>query len=84
MTVKAKRAALLGFDCAIPKRLEALVAEGALPNFKKFMETGSYMTEGYNLPTVTPAPMVLKTITTTLKAEASNISRPYRHSVPKS
>jgi hypothetical protein len=54
MTVKAKRAALLGFDCAIPKRLEALVAEGALPNFKKFMETGSYMTEGYNLPTVTP------------------------------
>jgi len=54
MTLKAKRAALLGFDCAIPKRLEALVAEGALPNFKKFMETGSYMTEGYNLPTVTP------------------------------
>ncbi len=54
MTVKAKRAALLGFDCAIPKRLEALVAEGALPNFKKFMEAGSYMTEGYNLPTVTP------------------------------
>ncbi len=54
MTTKAKRAALLGFDCAIPKRLEALMAEGALPNFKKFTETGSYMTEGYNLPTVTP------------------------------
>ncbi len=54
MTIKAKRAALLGFDCAIPKRLEALMAEGALPNFKKFTETGSYMTEGYNLPTVTP------------------------------
>ena len=54
MTVKARRAALLGFDCAIPKRLEALMAEGALPNFKKFTESGSYMTEGYNLPTVTP------------------------------
>ena len=44
MPTKAKRAALLGFDCAIPKRLEALMAEGALPNFKKFMEAGSYMT----------------------------------------
>lgn len=54
MSVKAKRAALLGFDCAIPKRLEALMAEGALPNFSKFVESGSYMTEGYNLPTVTP------------------------------
>ena len=54
MSVKAKRAALLGFDCAIPKRLEALMAEGALPNFSKFKQSGSYMTEGYNLPTVTP------------------------------
>ena len=54
MVKKAKRAALLGFDCAIPKRLEALMAEGVLPNFKKFVEEGSYMTEGYNLPTVTP------------------------------
>ncbi len=54
MTAKAKRAALLGFDCMIPKRLEALVAEGILPNFKNFIENGSYMTEGYNLPTVTP------------------------------
>lgn len=54
MSVKAKRAALLGFDCAIPKRLEALMEEGALPNFKKFKEQGSYLTEGYNLPTVTP------------------------------
>ena len=54
MSVKAKRAALLGFDCAIPKRLEALMEEGALPNFSKFKQSGSYMTEGYNLPTVTP------------------------------
>ncbi|MDL2267388.1 alkaline phosphatase family protein [Desulfovibrio sp. OttesenSCG-928-G15] len=54
MSVKAKRAALLGFDCAIPKRLEALMDEGVLPNFSKFKKTGSYMTEGYNLPTVTP------------------------------
>ena len=54
MSTKAKRAALLGFDCAIPKRLAALINEGVLPNFKKFKESGSYMTEGYNLPTVTP------------------------------
>ena len=54
MSVKASRAALLGFDCAIPKRLEALIEEGSLPNFKKFKEGGAYMTEGYNLPTVTP------------------------------
>ncbi|MEZ0575166.1 alkaline phosphatase family protein [Halodesulfovibrio aestuarii] len=54
MTSEAKRIALLGFDCAIPKRLEALMEEGALPNFKKFKEEGSYMTEGYNMPTVTP------------------------------
>jgi len=54
MSKLAKRAALIGFDCAIPKRLEALVAEGALPNFKRFIENGSTMTEGYNLPTVTP------------------------------
>ncbi|WP_027176795.1 alkaline phosphatase family protein [Desulfovibrio aminophilus] len=54
MKTMAKKAAVIGFDCAIPKRLQALVAEGALPNFKKFIEDGSYMTEGYNLPTVTP------------------------------
>lgn len=54
MSVKAKRAALLGFDCAIPKRLEALMQEGVLPNFSRFKASGSYMTEGYNLPTVTP------------------------------
>lgn len=54
MTTNAKRVALLGFDCAIPKRLEALIAEGTLPNFKKFKDQGSYMTEGYNMPTVTP------------------------------
>jgi predicted AlkP superfamily phosphohydrolase/phosphomutase len=51
---RARRVALIGYDCAIPKRLEALMAEGVLPNFKKFIESGSYMTEGYNLPTVTP------------------------------
>lgn len=54
MSVKAKRAALIGYDCAIPKRLEALLAEGGLPNFRSFMEEGSYIPEGYNLPTVTP------------------------------
>lgn len=54
MSNQAKRVALLGFDCAIPKRLEALIEEGALPNFKKFKEEGTYMTEGYNMPTVTP------------------------------
>lgn len=54
MDNKAKRVALLGFDCAIPKRLMALMDEGALPNFKKFTEEGSYLTEGFNMPTVTP------------------------------
>lgn len=54
MSTKAKRAALIGYDCAIPKRLEALMAEGGLPNFRAFMNEGSYIPEGYNLPTVTP------------------------------
>ncbi|MDR1657218.1 MAG: alkaline phosphatase family protein [Deltaproteobacteria bacterium] len=52
--VRAKRVALVGFDCAIPKRLEALMAEGVLPNFSQFKKEGSYLTQGYNLPTVTP------------------------------
>jgi predicted AlkP superfamily phosphohydrolase/phosphomutase len=52
--IRAKRAALVGFDCAIPRRLEALMDEGLLPNFSKFKQQGSYLTEGYNLPTVTP------------------------------
>jgi predicted AlkP superfamily phosphohydrolase/phosphomutase len=52
--VLAKRVALIGFDCAIPVRLEALIAEGVLPNFAEFKKNGSYMSEGYNLPTVTP------------------------------
>ncbi|MDR2612175.1 MAG: alkaline phosphatase family protein [Deltaproteobacteria bacterium] len=51
---KARRAALVGFDCAIPRRLEALMAEGSLPNFRRLKEEGTYFTEGYNLPTVTP------------------------------
>ncbi len=34
MADQAKRVALLGFDCAIPKRLEALIEEGALPTLK--------------------------------------------------
>ncbi|MDR1486850.1 MAG: alkaline phosphatase family protein, partial [Deltaproteobacteria bacterium] len=52
--IRAKRAALIGFDCAIPNRLEALMEQGALPNFSKFKSEGSYLTQGYNLPTVTP------------------------------
>ncbi len=54
MTRSAGRAAVIGFDCAIPKRLEALMSEGALLNFKRFADHGSYISEGYNLPTVTP------------------------------
>jgi predicted AlkP superfamily phosphohydrolase/phosphomutase len=50
----AKRAALVGFDCAVPERLEALINEGLLPNFRKFKQEGSWLSEGYNLPTVTP------------------------------
>jgi predicted AlkP superfamily phosphohydrolase/phosphomutase len=52
--IRARRVALIGFDCLIPKRLEALMAEGAVPNFKRFKEQGSWISEGYNLPTVTP------------------------------
>ncbi len=51
---KAKRVALVGFDCMIPKRLDALLAEGGLENFRNFLAEGSYIPEGYNLPTVTP------------------------------
>ena len=54
MSSKAKRAALIGYDCLIPKRLEAMLAEGGLDNFRKFMNEGSFIPEGYNLPTVTP------------------------------
>ncbi len=54
MAAKAKRAALLGIDCVIPKRLEALMAEGGLKNFHRLMAEGSFIPEGYNMPTVTP------------------------------
>ena len=54
MASKAKKAALIGFDCLIPKRLEAMLAEGGLKNFRRVMEQGSYIPEGFNLPTVTP------------------------------
>jgi len=54
MAEKAKRAALIGYDCLIPKRLESMLAEGGLENFRKFMAEGSFIPEGYNLPTVTP------------------------------
>ena len=54
MAAKAKRAALIGYDCLIPKRLEAMLAQGGLDNFRRFMAEGSFIPEGYNLPTVTP------------------------------
>lgn len=54
MSKLAKRAAVVGFDCLIPKRLEALLAEGGLKNFRRMMDEGSFIPEGYNLPTVTP------------------------------
>uniref|UniRef100_B8J4V7 Type I phosphodiesterase/nucleotide pyrophosphatase n=1 Tax=Desulfovibrio desulfuricans (strain ATCC 27774 / DSM 6949 / MB) TaxID=525146 RepID=B8J4V7_DESDA len=54
MSAKAKRAALIGYDCLIPKRLEHMLAQGGLENFRKFMNEGSYIPEGFNLPTVTP------------------------------
>ena len=48
MSPKAKRAALIGYDCLIPKRLEAMLAQGGLDNFRKFMAEGSFIPEGYN------------------------------------
>ena len=52
MADKAKRAALIGYDCLIPKRLEAMLAQGGLEHFRAFMNEGSFIPEGYNLPTV--------------------------------
>ena len=43
---KANRAALIGYDCLIPKRLMKLLDEGGLPNFRRFMKEGSYIPEG--------------------------------------
>jgi Uncharacterized conserved protein len=54
MAQKAKRAALIGYDCLIPKRLMKMLDEGGLDNFRRFMAEGSFIPEGYNLPTVTP------------------------------
>ena len=54
MSQKAKRAALIGYDCLIPRRLMKMLDEGGLDNFRRFMNEGSYIPEGYNLPTVTP------------------------------
>ena len=48
MADKAKRAALIGYDCLIPKRLEAMLAQGGLEHFRAFMNEGSFIPEGYN------------------------------------
>ena len=40
MADKAKRAALIGYDCLIPKRLEAMLAQGGLEHFRAFMNEG--------------------------------------------
>ena len=86
MADKAKRAALIGYDCLIPKRLEAMLAQGGLENFRKFMAEGSFIPpKGYNpAPPVTPrrlgatictgalspARTAWRTITITMKAAA--------------
>ncbi len=54
MTKLAKKAAVLGFDCCIPERLMGMIDRGLLPNFTKLVKTGSYIGDGFNLPTVTP------------------------------
>ena len=38
MAPKAKRAALIGFDCLVPKRLQKLLKEGGLDNFRRFIK----------------------------------------------
>lgn len=54
---KAKKIALLGLDGADPMFMKKLIAEGKLPNFQKFMESG-IVTEDLGmqgaLPTITP------------------------------
>jgi len=52
---KRKRAAVLGFDCAMPSLLEKHIAEGVLPTFKRVIEAG-VMAENClaPYPTITP------------------------------
>ena len=40
MASTPKRAAIIGFDCALPSLIEKHIAEGHLPTFKKVFETG--------------------------------------------
>lgn len=46
MAPKAKRAALLGYDCLIPKRLMKMLDEGGLDNFRRFMKEGELYPRG--------------------------------------
>ena len=50
MADKAKRAALIGYDCLIPKRLEAMLAQGGLEHFRAFMNEGSFIPEATTCP----------------------------------
>lgn len=97
MAPKAKRAALIGFDCLVPKRLQKLLKEGGLDNFRRFIKEGSYISEGFNLPTVTrlrpgppsarapiPAPMASRTTIIIMKAVRWITSTPPRPSAPTS
>ena len=81
MADKAKRAALIGYDCLIPKRLEAMLAQGGLEHFPRLHERRQLHPRSYNLPTVTPpswatictgaipARTAWRTITTTMKPQ---------------
>lgn len=52
---KAKRVAMLGFDCAEPHLIEQHIKEGALPNFERFIKNGFWTRSTYSpLPTITP------------------------------
>ena len=55
MASKAKKVAILGFDCAEPHLLKQLIAEGHLPTFKKLFDGGVLAENCLSpYPTITP------------------------------
>ena len=55
MTLKPKKVAVIGLDCALTHLIDKHIAEGHLPNFKKLFEQGTVADNCLtNFPTVTP------------------------------
>lgn len=55
MGKKAKRVAVIGFDCAMPHLIETFIDEGIMPNFKKLRDQGVWAENCLGIyPTMTP------------------------------